>query len=134
MSESGVKVRATGVTTLDSKTPVNSVRNSCIENTSTQRSKPAFFRSSPGVYLIGSFSHPGNTYTVIRNKNTDHWTCQCKGFRYRGECSHIDICRGYEEAISCGYAVPTEEDVIYYAVLEFARANRQKRGIPIEAP
>jgi hypothetical protein len=37
-----------------------------------------------GVYLVPSKSKPGTTHRVVDGE------CDCKGFYYRGHCSHIE--------------------------------------------
>ena len=42
------------------------------------------------IYVIKSRTTPGKTYNVTLNKRTGQYTCECKGFEYRGYCSHIE--------------------------------------------
>lgn len=43
------------------------------------------------VFLVKS-SDPERTepYEVYFSKKEQHWICNCKGFMFRGKCSHIE--------------------------------------------
>ena len=50
--------------------------------------------SEPGVYHVPSTSEPG---VVHRTDANGEGSCTCKGFGYRGRCSHLDLCRDIED-------------------------------------
>ena len=63
-------------------------RNSSTSSSSTNNTNSSGTRST---FTRRSNTTPGLTYTVaFRNGN---FTCECKGFEYRGTCSHVDSVR-----------------------------------------
>ncbi len=82
--------------------------------------KPRVRRIGPGRYLVESASKPGTGHPVT----VDH--CPCKGFSYRGTCSHVALVRAVEPAMRSWYdqatlpvpAVPFHQSVGYKALSE----------------
>lgn len=60
--------------------------------------KPRVRRLGPGRYLVESASKPGVGHPVT----VDH--CPCKGFAYRGMCSHVALVRAIQPAMERWYA------------------------------
>ncbi len=85
-------------------------------------------RLRPREYIIRSKSNPLQSHVVNDGQ------CSCKGFLYCGKCRHVSLARGYEVAIECGYDVPNQEEIEYYARLEDGKVERARRGIPISPP
>lgn len=64
--------------------------------------RPRVRRLGPGRYLVESKTRPGIGHPVT----VDH--CNCRGFGYRGTCSHVALVRAIQPAMERWYqqAVP----------------------------
>lgn len=56
-----------------------------------EREMVAQDRDDPDLWMVKSLSQPGVTYDVYFKSTGGR--CNCKGFKYRGTCSHLTAVR-----------------------------------------